>query len=196
MQPTVLFIHGAWHSPNHFKRVRDLFEANGFPTSCPSQPTFGGPPSMKMYEDAECIRLELKRLIEDEGKDVIIVMHSYGGVVGTEAVHESFAKEIRGSKRLPGGVLHLLYMCAFVLPLGDSLGSAFGGKLPPFIVTEVGGPVWPFVREKRAWDILLYASLTEHMGIVRTTAVATCWSQSVASITIFRSRNKITGSRS
>lgn len=140
-KPTVFFIHGAWHSPKHFQRVRDVFEAEGFPTECPLQPTFDAkPPTMKMYEDAKVIRAELTKLVEDEGKDVIVVMHSYGGVVGTEAVHESLAKKARESKGLPGGVLALLYMCAFLLPPDNSLGSALGGGLPPFIPVEVSQP--------------------------------------------------------
>jgi len=45
--------------------------------------------------DAKFIRSELTKHIEDEGKNVIVVMHSYGGVVGTEAVHESLGKKAR-----------------------------------------------------------------------------------------------------
>lgn len=89
-----------------------------------------------MYEDAECIRNELERLVED-GTEVIVVLHSYGGVVGTEAVHESLGKKQRAAEGKKGGVIGLLYMCAFVLPEGVSIASAFGGQLPPYIVIEV-----------------------------------------------------------
>ena len=89
-----------------------------------------------MYEDAAVIRAEATKLVE-AGKDVIVLMHSYGGVVGTEAIHEDLSKSSRQAKGLSGGVTSLLYMCAFVLPVGASLGTAFGGQLPPFIKTEV-----------------------------------------------------------
>ena len=137
-KPTVLFIHGSWHSPKHFRPVRDLFEDAGYPTECPCQPSFDTkPPTTYMYEDAKAIRAELNKLIEDQGKDVIVAMHSYGGVVGTEAVDESLGKKVRESKGLPGGVLELLYICAFVLKPGDSLASTFAGDFPPFIPVEV-----------------------------------------------------------
>ena len=136
-KPTVLFVHGSWHSPAHFKPVMELFEANGFRTSCPCQPSFGSAPTIKMYEDAECIRSEIKKIVEHEGKDLIPVLHSYGGIVGTQAIHESFSKASRQSLGLSGGVLRIVYMCAFLLPLGDSLGSAFGGELPPSITVNV-----------------------------------------------------------
>lgn len=116
----------------------DLFEANGFPTSCPCQPSFGSAPTVTMYDDADCIRSEIKKFVEDQGREVVLVLHSYGGIAGTEATDEAFSKASRESKGLDGGVLRLLYMCAFLLPLGNSLGSAFGEKLPPFITVHVG----------------------------------------------------------
>lgn len=139
-KPVIFFIHGSWHSPKHFKPVRDLFESEGYPTECPCLPTFDAKPPISLPDDAKCIRSELNKLIEEQGKDVIVTMHSYGGVVGTEAVHESLGRKFRESKNLPGGVVHLVYICAFVLPLGSSLGSALGGGLPPFIPIEVSRP--------------------------------------------------------
>lgn len=139
-KPTVLFVHGSWHSPAHFKPIMDLFKASNFPVSCPALPTNGSAPTVNMYADAECIRSELSKLINDEGKDVVLVLHSYGGIVGTQAAHEDFNKAVRKGRGLAGGILRILYMCAFLLPLGNSLGSAFGGQLPPFIDVEVRPP--------------------------------------------------------
>lgn len=65
------------------------------------------------------------------------VLHSYGGIVGSEAVHESFGKQARRGNGKSGGVVALLYMTAFVLPKGDSLASA-RGPTPPFITEKVG----------------------------------------------------------
>ena len=135
--PTIFFIHGAWHSPKHFQPIRDLFESEGYPTECPCQPTFDAKPPTSLVDDVKVMRSELNELIEEQGKDVIVVMHSYGGIVGTEAVQELLGKKARESKGLPGGVLRLLYMCAFVPPLGESLASTLGGELPPFIKLQV-----------------------------------------------------------
>lgn len=115
----------------------DLFEANGFPTPCPFQPSVGKLPPIGLAEDAQCIRDELKKLVEVEQKDVIVVAHSYGGIVTTQAVDAEFSKKAREAKGLAGGVIRLVFMCAFLLPLGDSLGSAFGGSFPPFIPIDV-----------------------------------------------------------
>ena len=65
------------------------------------------------------------------------VLHSYGGIVGTEAVHESLGKHARHGKGLSGGVVALLYMTAFVLAKGGSLASA-RGEPPPYLTIKVG----------------------------------------------------------
>ena len=120
--------------------MRDLAEEQGYPTVCPQLPSFDAKDTkISLPEDAACIKAELQKLVEEQGKDVIVVMHSYGGVVGTEAVHESFGKKHREAKGLIGGVIRLLYLCAFVLREGASLATALGG-LPPFIPVTVSIP--------------------------------------------------------
>ena len=134
-KPIVLIVHGAWHQPSHYGPFMDLLKTHGFDSVCPPQPSFN---TLKttMLEDAAAIRSEATKLVE-AGKDVIVLMHSYGGIVGTEAIQEDLSKESRRAKELPGGVTGLLYMCAPPLPVGASLGTPFGGQLPPFIKTEV-----------------------------------------------------------
>lgn len=92
---------------------------------------------VEMYEDAACLRSVLDKLIETQGKDVVCVLHSYGGMIGTEAIHELLGEKVPEGRGLHGGVVGILYMTAFVLPLGTHLGTAFGGPLPLFIRIEV-----------------------------------------------------------
>lgn len=72
---------------------------------------------------------------------MILVMHSYGGMVGTEAVTEEMSKIYRRKKGLKGGVVKLLYMAAFLLRKGESLATPLGGELPAFIPVEAGFPM-------------------------------------------------------
>ncbi|ESZ98344.1 hypothetical protein SBOR_1222 [Sclerotinia borealis F-4128] len=143
-KPTILFIHGSWHSPAHFRPVRDLFEAEGYPTECPRLPTFNSkpaPPVVSLIDDVQVVQNLLKKLVEEQEKEVLVVVHSYGGIVGSEAVLASFGRESRAKEGTgkKGGVLHLLYMCAFVVPVGASLSSALGGGLSPFVKVEENG---------------------------------------------------------
>ena len=52
-----------------------------------------------------------------------MLLHSYGGAAGTEAVRGLSRKE-RAAQKLGGGVVHLIYICAFMLQVGESVGSA------------------------------------------------------------------------
>lgn len=117
-------------------------ESEGYPTVCPLQPTYSAKPAppapvISFADDGKTIQATLDDLIEQKGKDVIVAMHSYGGVLGSASVHESYGKKAREAKGLPGGVLQLFYMCAFILPISNSLASALGGTLPPFILCQV-----------------------------------------------------------
>jgi pimeloyl-ACP methyl ester carboxylesterase len=142
-KPTILFVHGSWHTPKHFQRVRDLFQEHGYTTSCPLLPSAGSLPPVGLMEDAECIRSELEQLINVESKDVIVIAHSYGGMVASQAIDKDFGKKEREANGRSGGMVRIIYVCAFIVLKGDSLGSALGGgpppdtKLPPFIPVAV-----------------------------------------------------------
>jgi hypothetical protein len=65
------------------------------------------------------------------------VAHSYGGVISTQAVEARFAKWSRGEEGRARGVVGILYLCAFLLEVGQSLAGAFGGSLPPYVAVDV-----------------------------------------------------------
>ena len=90
-----------------------------------------------MYADAACIRGEIDRLVVGQGKDVVVVAHSYGGVVASEAVKEELGKKARESKGERGGVVRLVYISGFVLDQGASLAGLFGGNFPPHFQMNV-----------------------------------------------------------
>jgi pimeloyl-ACP methyl ester carboxylesterase len=136
MKPVVLFVHGAWHSPIHFGPICSLLQKYGYKTSCPRLPTAGGSIHAGLPEDAEKIAAELERLLAC-GADVFLVGHSYGGVVITDAVLPEHTKTARAAKGLQGGVVHILYLSALLLPPGQTISDVLGGQLPPFLSIDV-----------------------------------------------------------
>ena len=52
-----------------------------------------------------------------------MLLYSYGGAVGTEAVNGLSVNE-RATRGLKGGVVHLIYMCGFMLQVGECVGGA------------------------------------------------------------------------
>ncbi|KAJ5579971.1 uncharacterized protein N7459_005956 [Penicillium hispanicum] len=119
--PTVVLVHGAWHTPPNYQSYITALQAQGFTVHCPHLPTCNGarPPTASQPDDIACVRALVQQLV-DAGKRVLMIMHSYGGVVGTGAVEGlSFAE--RKSAGQAGGVIHLLYMCAYILAPGSTV---------------------------------------------------------------------------
>lgn len=90
-------------------------------------------------EDTAAIRKALESLILSRGKTVVLVMHSYGGLVGTNAVVglELSARVAKGER---GGVAHCLFIAAFLVPKGNSLLGMFP-KPPPYLQPDVSRPL-------------------------------------------------------
>ncbi|KAF2437242.1 hypothetical protein P171DRAFT_459309 [Karstenula rhodostoma CBS 690.94] len=79
-----------------------------------------------LSDDAASVEIILRKLVEEESKTVVVVMHSYGGLVGAEAVPEELTLKDRKEKTLAGGVSHLFYFAAFVMPPGQSVIKTVG----------------------------------------------------------------------
>jgi hypothetical protein len=90
------------------------------------------PPNASLPDDVACVRDVVTPLV-DAGERVLKVMHSYGGLLGTDAV-EGLSFSERQADGQPGGVIHLLYLCAYVLTPGTAIWD---------IVEEAGfAPMW------------------------------------------------------
>ncbi|KAI9925869.1 hypothetical protein ASPWEDRAFT_60892 [Aspergillus wentii DTO 134E9] len=132
-KPTLVFVPGAWHLPQCFDLVRPIFEAHGFPTEAVANPSIGAePPTKTGADDAANLRTVLSRLIEDEGKSVVLIARSYGGTVASNA-SEGLGSVQRAKQGKNGGISLLIYLAAFVLPEGQSLVDGLGGKPSPWM---------------------------------------------------------------
>ncbi|KAL6720746.1 hypothetical protein ACLMJK_002671 [Lecanora helva] len=124
-KPTIILVHGAWHTPTHYTTFIHTLQRANYSVSCPHLPTCDPTTrlSSSMYTDAQTIRNQILSLLDDAPQNIIMLLHSYGGIVGTEAVKGLSVHE-RAAQGLPGGVAHLIYMCAFMLQEGESVGGA------------------------------------------------------------------------
>ena len=79
---TIVFAPGAWHLPSCFDIVRADLESRGWSTEGVTYPSVGAePPNKGLADDTAAVRLVLERLV-DQGKQIILVGHSYGGLAG------------------------------------------------------------------------------------------------------------------
>ena len=129
--PTILLVQGSFQIPQVYDKLVQGLVARGYHTIHPQLPSCSNTdstnfPQLTLVDDALAIRTELTRQIEYGGKTVVVVMHSYGGLVGSEAITEELSYTRRQAQGLPGGVIHLFLYSAFLLNEGQSVLSAFG----------------------------------------------------------------------
>ncbi|KAH8805116.1 Alpha/beta hydrolase fold-1 [Xylogone sp. PMI_703] len=132
-KPTVLFIHGAWHRANCWDSVIFELKQHQYPIQTIELLSSGGEPTTTVADDAAHIRKTTEKLVA-AGKEVVLVMHSYGGIPGTESA-KGLLKKDRQAEQKAGGIVSLVYITAFLLPPGATLAS-FLGDMPPWLLFE------------------------------------------------------------
>ena len=142
-KPTILIIQGCFQSPDVYKALEDRLQCLGYDTVHALLPTCGdardpNSPFLTLHDDAEAVRRNLEQLVECEQKTVMVIMHSYGGLVGSEAILEPMSCFRRSGHGLRGGVFHLFFISAFLLDPSQSMLGAFG--VSPNDKIEVNAP--------------------------------------------------------
>ncbi len=140
---TILIIQGCFQRPVVYEALEHRLESLGHPTIHALLPTCGDArdpnfPFLSLHDDAQVVRKKLEQLVECEQKTVMVVMHSYGGLVGSEAIPEDLSRIRRRKDGLLGGVIHLFFVSAFLLDPGQSMLGAFG--VSPNDKVEVNTP--------------------------------------------------------
>lgn len=77
------------------------------------------PPNADLATDTALIHDYVESLVQ-AGRQVVAIMHSYGGQVGTNALC-GLGFNSHTQRHSPGGVTHLIYMSAFALSEGGSM---------------------------------------------------------------------------
>jgi pimeloyl-ACP methyl ester carboxylesterase len=101
--PSVVLVHGAWANGSSWGRVVPLLQARGLDVVAVHNP----------LSSFEADVAATRRVIDDQKKDVILVGHSYGGAVITEAGNSD---KVRG----------LVYVAAFAPSRGQSINDIVG----------------------------------------------------------------------
>lgn len=148
LKPVIVVVPGAFSRPSDFDLVSDPLRDVGYEVHVvhhPSSPDVLVQPTPSMYDDAENIHRLVENLA-DEGKDIVIVMHSYGGLPGTQAC-ESLSRNERHRASKPGGIVRLLYVGAAIAPVGSSMAAILRTTMPlPLIEAAHASPsLWTSV---------------------------------------------------
>lgn len=120
-RPTIVLIHGGWHTPPLYDKFTSLLKIQGYEVHVPRLLSMNGarPPNADLYSDTALIRTYVEALVE-AGHNVVVLMHSYGGQVGSNAL-AGLGFEERQQRNQAGGISRLVYITAFALNKGESM---------------------------------------------------------------------------
>lgn len=129
-KPTVVLVPGACHFPKCFDILVARLAQQGYPIeaiSLRSNLHPGQTPATSHHQDAAIVRESVEALIE-QGKNIIVFAHSYGGIPVSEGLAGlSDQAATRNVK------LHIIFCNAFVLSEGHTIASFFDRpELKPF----------------------------------------------------------------
>ncbi|KAJ5619236.1 hypothetical protein N7510_003220 [Penicillium lagena] len=118
MAPVIFLVPGLWEGPSVFEPLSALMTANGFTTESAVLLSTGtvspGNPTMK--DDIAAVRQHLQEVVA-QGEDVLLVLHSAGGFIGSEAM-QGLSKKQRKESGQKGGVVGIVFLSGAVFPEG------------------------------------------------------------------------------
>lgn len=118
-KPTIVIVHGAWGGAWAFKRVEALLRAKGYNVYRPQLTGLGERVHLARPDIGLSTHIDdvVNAILFEDLHDIILVGHSYGGMVITGV-----------ADRLPERIKRLVYLDAMVPGNGDSVSSLMGPR--------------------------------------------------------------------
>ncbi|KAJ5598911.1 hypothetical protein N7510_011861, partial [Penicillium lagena] len=158
-KPTLIFVHEAWHTSECW--------AHGYECIAP-QLDYSGT-ATPLESNASSI-IQIQNLIiaaTTSGQNMVLVNHSFGGVVGCSSVKGFTQKEPSRLRFGSGEVIGLIQLAAFLLPLNCSLYDIIGSASREpchhhgpegWEITDNGDPQLLFYNDLMPVDRVFWAS--------------------------------------
>lgn len=160
--PTIIIVPGAFHTPAHWESVTKLLTDASFNVVPLHLPSVGhNARDSGLLEDIEVIRLAIKAEITN-GHNVILVVHSAGGVAGCAALDGLINNDEHP------GVVRIVGVACFLIDAGTSLVADGGGgaKLANWYTLKVRCNI-PFELERIVNDGLISSGRNALPKVVR-----------------------------
>jgi pimeloyl-ACP methyl ester carboxylesterase len=122
-QPVIVLVHGAWADASSWTSVISELQRRGFTVYAPPNPLRGLP------QDSAYLHQFLTQNAALQGQPVVLVGHSYGGAVVTNAAVGA------------PGVRALVYVDAFIPEEGDTIGGLASAEPGSCLGNEAFNPV-------------------------------------------------------
>ena len=138
-KPTIVIVPEAFHSPAHYEELIVQLNQSEYSTLCLALPSLNpeNPHTADVTGDSAFIREKMLLPLLETGKDILLVMHSYGGVPGS-CVAKGLSKRERSSQG-PGaaGVTGIVFIAAILAGERKSLFEGTESRPSPWMVPDV-----------------------------------------------------------
>ena len=177
MPPTLVLVHGAWHSPKHFEPLIKILASHDYKCITVDCPSTNDTQTLSTFDD-DCEAVRAAVLRELETTDVLVIPHSYGGAVSSSAL-QGLSTAARSASGHATSVIGIAYLCAAILPAGTAFLDAFGGKALPIHdlsaddgLVRVGppGPQYYFYNDLPSSEAAHWASLLRPQSWIAVTS--------------------------
>lgn len=161
-KPAIVIIPGAACPTPFYTDLVSKLSAYGYEThvhnlrSYTQSPAAGAVPG-SLADDAAYFHDKIEALA-DAGKDVVVVAHSYGGLVATDAAHGLSKAERAAGSGQPGGVVRIVYLTCIVGPVGSTSAETCA-SLPKFEFMEAADEVCMLATLSLITPFFLFSSL-------------------------------------
>lgn len=132
--PVLVIVPGSFAPATLYDDFAKLLTQNGLDVRVVNTPSVGRrdpEPAGTMSDDAA----EIERVVTgifDEGRDAVIMAHSYGGVPTSQSMQTLSRKNRQGR-----AIEKVIYLSAVILPEGTDNMTLSGGKLPDWVKMDV-----------------------------------------------------------
>ncbi|KAI0113069.1 alpha/beta-hydrolase [Daldinia grandis] len=153
--PAIVLVPGAFGTPDGFERLLPYLKDAGYTTHPGRYPSCNplDPSTATCQNDIASLRDNiLLPLLDKQQKDIVIIAHSYGGVIAGGAAKGLDIRTRITKDQIGGRIIGLIYVAGNIALEGESLLEAVGWKYPPFIKADK--PSKGLAIIKPAMDIL------------------------------------------
>ncbi len=127
--PVVVLVPGAWLTPIQYRELILLLDLSGYRTVIRELPSVNSknPDAHTVATDTAFVRNTLILPEIRAGREVVLLMHSYGGFPGPVAAN-GLSKQELSVRGKPGGIIGMIMLSAFIALEGQSLLDKLIGK--------------------------------------------------------------------
>jgi pimeloyl-ACP methyl ester carboxylesterase len=156
-KPSLVFVPGAWHLPEYWNKVVENLP--DYHCSTPALPTATSNRKANFKDDITAVQ-DAIRAETTKGRDVVIISHSYGGMVANSAI-KGFARPKDSAKTDSGYIVGNIVMASGFTQSGMTFLEMVGGRPPP---------IWKINEDTGLADLtvppreLFYNDLSEEEG--------------------------------